>query len=89
MISETFGLILIGLGRLINNLCKSLLSVRRPIETSLVIYDFEHGLGSILFLTYFWGGGELMKIGLNSCILFNPISWCAHLQAESDLHMTM
>jgi hypothetical protein len=56
MISETFGLFLIGLGRLINNLCKSLLSVRRPIETSLVIYDYEHGLRSILFLTYFWGG---------------------------------
>jgi hypothetical protein len=58
MISETFGLFLIGPGRLIKNLCKSLSSVRRPIETSLVIYDYEHGLGSILFLTYFWGRGK-------------------------------
>jgi hypothetical protein len=56
MNSGTFGLFVIGRGRLINNLCKSLLSVRRPIETSLVIYDCEHGLRSILFLTYFWGG---------------------------------
>jgi hypothetical protein len=49
-----------------------LLSVRRPIETSLVIYDYEHGLRSIVFLTYFWGKKKKKKLMMmgSSCILY-------------------